>query len=203
MSGRSEWRETERAQAPGTQPAHAWRFLQVPRVARLSLHALESPYLLCMPRPQASCQKKPMLQLSGTTGPDILLLRSDDLLMASQESERSSTHRDGSEDSLILIRRLTFIYRRFMLGNAARWVALECALSCTKLRDRVRSHNIGFIKNTLKTFRPSHDVCNVSVVSVTNKSTQQHFWVPDSVSRISCLTLPLIVCGGGARSAKP
>jgi hypothetical protein len=58
------------------------------------------------------------------------------------------------------------------------------------------------IKNTLKTFRLSHDVGNVSVVSVTNQSTQEHFGVPqDSVSRISCLTLPLIVCGGGARSA--
>jgi hypothetical protein len=59
------------------------------------------------------------------------------------------------------------------------------------------------IKNTLKTFWLSHDVGNVSVVSVTNKSTQEHFGVPDSVSRITCLILPVIVCGGGTRSAKP
>jgi hypothetical protein len=62
-----------------------------------------------------------------------------------------------------------------------------------------------FLKNTLKTFRLSH-VCNVSVVSVTNKSIQEHFGVPDSVSRMSHISLntsSLIVRGGGARSAKP
>jgi hypothetical protein len=78
-------------------------------------------------------------------------------------------------------------------------------------------------KNTLKTFRLSH-VCNVSVVSVTNKGAQEHLRVADrvadSVSRMSyicfeykvavpgCLSSALCasvsdVSRCGARSAQP
>jgi hypothetical protein len=154
--------EDRKSAGTGTQPAHAWRFLQVRRVAPLSLrihtlHTLHAPAASFVPEKTlcSNCRARP--------GPDILLLGSDDLLMASQESERSWTHRDGSEDSLIvLIRLLTFIYRRFMLGDAARWVALECALSCTKLRDRVHSHDIGSIyKYPRSTRRVPEPCCDV------------------------------------------
>jgi hypothetical protein len=97
--------------------------------------------------------------------------------------------------------------------------------TATQGRTKRRGHQEYF-----KDIPPSHVVCYVSVVSVTydadptpmtipispcqsqptdntkNKSTQEHFEVPDRVSRMShiCLnTSSLTVCGGGARSAAP
>jgi hypothetical protein len=40
------------------------------------------------------------------------------------------------------------------------------------------------LKSTLKIFPCLTGVCNVSVVCVTNKSAQEHLWVPDDVSQM-------------------
>jgi hypothetical protein len=118
---------------------------------------------------------------------------------------RTSTAIGANEDAVPLYTSGTEDAARMLPGMLSSWPEQYCAmlnsssvLLCNGSASLARGGSETVLKNTLKTFRLSH-VCNVSVVSVTNKGAQEHLRVPDrvsdGVSRISYICLEYKVPG--------